>query len=620
MAHGQNLFRGAVNVGTGAADDEIVFYARNGNLIASVNGVESSFPEADVTVLSVVSGGGNDLIRNTTSIPMDANAGAGNDTIFGGSGDDILDGSLGDDTIYGVDGDDELLGGTGDDLIYGGDGNDTLTGSPRATSEEADQLFGGAGDDFLMRALELEGGPGNDSLQSRHNNARLVGGVGDDTIVYQSSNSLVIGGAGNDLIQRVTTTLSQFLGLDSASLLYNDDVLLPIEPGSVTGGPGVDIIGTTVEGQQPFFAASGIGFPLPPDFSPLARLLVVGTAADDTISVSMESGMLVARVVNSTTSVEQTFDPQGIGSIFISGLEGDDVLTNSTDLRTVLRGGHGDDISLSNTDDDFCVNIGDGGDDVYVLNGGEVRHRVNPLDANFSSIMVFGSPRDEMVTFEASLVPQIAPARGVSRIDLGGGNDEYVGFRNRDAAVLVLGGPGDDVMRGGLAFNDERLFGGSGSDFIEGGLGSENIFGGADDDMIFSDLMNGSSTIISNGSIVRDMSGGFCNGGLGNDLVQGSVGSDRLFGGAGEDTVRGGEGDDRIFGGLGDDMLFGDDGDDILQGEGNDDRLVGGFGEDTLFGGPGNDALVGGNGDDRLNGGPGTDTLNGGAGTDILNE
>ena len=59
----------------------------------------------------------------------------------------------------------------------------------------------------------------------------------------------------------------------------------------------------------------------------------------------------------------------------------------------------------------------------------------------------------------------------------------------------------------------------------------------------------------------------------------------------------------------GDDHLYGGDGNDILYGQGGNDFLFGENGNDILFGGTGNDQLTGGKGDDILTGGAGADTF-----------
>ena len=78
----------------------------------------------------------------------------GQDRIFGGEGDDYIDGGSSADTLYGEEGDDTVEGGSGNDRLFGGEGDDVLDG--------------GTGDDLLV------GGEGND---------QLTGGAGADRFV-----------------------------------------------------------------------------------------------------------------------------------------------------------------------------------------------------------------------------------------------------------------------------------------------------------------------------------------------------------------------------------------------------------------------------------------------------
>ena len=73
---------------------------------------------------------------------------AGQDTLHGDLGHDRLDGGLGDDTLYGDEGEDLCFGGAGDDLLFGGEGADTLGG---ATGN--DWLYGGTDADVLTGGL-----------------------------------------------------------------------------------------------------------------------------------------------------------------------------------------------------------------------------------------------------------------------------------------------------------------------------------------------------------------------------------------------------------------------------------------------------------------------------------
>ena len=105
---------------------------------------------------------------------------------------------------------------------------------------------------------------------------------------------------------------------------------------------------------------------------------------------------------------------------------------------------------------------------------------------------------------------------------------------------------------------------------------------------------------------------------FGNDKLEGSDKNDVMKGGFGSDTLNGGNGNDTLDGSFGDDILNGGNGDDTLDGGFGNDTLNGGSGNDTLDGSFGNDILRGSNGNDTLEGGFGDDSLNGGNGHDTL--
>ncbi len=111
---------------------------------------------------------GNDTIYGYSGDDI-INSGSGNDIIYGGDDDDAINGGAGDDTIYGGDGDDTLEGGVGDDLVFGGAGNDTWLASGEDSA--TDSVYLGAGDDtaevgfFTTGEVEiLDGGDGEDTV------------------------------------------------------------------------------------------------------------------------------------------------------------------------------------------------------------------------------------------------------------------------------------------------------------------------------------------------------------------------------------------------------------------------------------------------------------------------
>jgi len=129
-------------------------------------------------------GDGNDRLNGQAGNDK-IDGGTGNDTISGGQGLDTIDGGDGGDVIFGGADNDVLRGGGGDDLMFGGAGlnrvfgeagNDTLVSASLAAAygTTGDQLYGGDGNDLLR------GGAGNDNLFGGAGNNRLFGGGGWD--------------------------------------------------------------------------------------------------------------------------------------------------------------------------------------------------------------------------------------------------------------------------------------------------------------------------------------------------------------------------------------------------------------------------------------------------------
>lgn len=138
---------------------------------------------------------------NVSAGPGTAAGGSGNDgtLLFGGAGEDNLNGDMGDDTLAGVGGEDELSGHSGgdfirgdagDDWLIGGQGNDSLDGG-----EGADRLMGGGDDDIVV------GGPGLDVVNGSDGDDRLYGVSNADhaaDIVDDSAQDFLNGSDGDD--------------------------------------------------------------------------------------------------------------------------------------------------------------------------------------------------------------------------------------------------------------------------------------------------------------------------------------------------------------------------------------------------------------------------------------
>ena len=99
--------------------------------------------------------------------------GTDNDVMYGGSGDDSIDGRDGDDVLEGGKGNDRLSGDAGTDLLTGGDGNDTFDGGAGADTA----VFAGKIADYEITTVagvttvtdldpSADGDDGTDTLRS----------------------------------------------------------------------------------------------------------------------------------------------------------------------------------------------------------------------------------------------------------------------------------------------------------------------------------------------------------------------------------------------------------------------------------------------------------------------
>jgi hypothetical protein len=107
-------------------------------------------------IVKLGAGADNVLVTNTALPSVTINTSAGDDVvsvtgseaiIFGGAGNDRLNGGNLGDVILGEDGNDLMVGRAGNDILFGGDGFDTFTWAP---GEGSDTIEGQDGQDTLM--------------------------------------------------------------------------------------------------------------------------------------------------------------------------------------------------------------------------------------------------------------------------------------------------------------------------------------------------------------------------------------------------------------------------------------------------------------------------------------
>ena len=245
---------------------------------------------------------------------------------------------------------------------------------------------------------------------------------------------------------------------------------------------------------------------------------------------------------------------------YLSGGAADDILNGGDGDDTLIGNGGNDSLSGGDGADTFTAGAGadkiDGGannaDQVdqidYSLSPGAVIFKPNPL--NTSEFLGSGgfAEGDRLSNIEYIVGSQF--------------DDQF--FGNPDAANILEGGAGDDL-----------IVGGNEADFIIGGAGADALYGGTDFDS--------TTYVTSRGGVdvnlkTRSASGGDAEGDRLRSIenVQGSAFDDVLVGNSVANLLDGFRGDDFIIGGAGADTLEGGLGDDIIFAGGDGDTLNGG--------------------------------------------
>jgi Ca2+-binding RTX toxin-like protein len=194
----------------------------------------------------------------------------------------------------------------------------------------------------------------------------------------------------------------------------------------------------------------------------------------------------------------------------------------------------------------------------------------------------------------------------------GDGEDTLVTGGGSDSIERLLGGPGNDILRGR-----------GGADHLDGGPGGDTLSGGTSLEFqgfrTFVPDIDSVTWARRTNDVSADPDGLADDGEAGEgDLLEDDV--EWLIGGGGDDVLVGTvglwrvQGKERLFGS----KLWGRSGNDLLLGRRAGDTLRGGGGDDVLRGFRGGDVMTGGRGNDRLVGGRGRDAIRGSDGRDLL--
>ena len=250
-----SLSNGVLTINGTAGNDVMTTGVKNGRLRVVLNGVLSQWTATDVSEIDSYMGDGNDSVDyRGVAIRTYAIGELGNDTLYGGAGNDSLTGAAGKDVLVGGDGNDRLSGGksndvvegdAGDDVLYGNEGDDKVNGN-----DGNDHLFGEAGLDTMSGdagkdalyggddADKLFGMAGNDLIDGGDGSDRLYGGDGNDNITGGTGRDWMYGEAGNDTMTSVDGSTDRVVdGGDGTNAITVD----ASEKSIVTGGTTISI-------------------------------------------------------------------------------------------------------------------------------------------------------------------------------------------------------------------------------------------------------------------------------------------------------------------------------------------------------------------------------------------
>lgn len=496
--------------------------------------------------------------------------------------------------------------------------DDTVRGNDVETGFEV--MWGGKGDDCLngLKGHELiMGGPGNDELHGGDQHELIVGGSGDDAIflgegedytitlgavnVELELGSVAFGGSGNDYISGGDPDYDEN---DTGEYGYTDlifgDGLSESTSGEdeIDGGAGIDFLfgqwgdDDIRNRRQGRVQIDGVDFEI--------GSFQFGGKGDDELLGSDKFDLLIG-----SKNDDEIFGMGGL-DIILAG-DGSDEADGGDGLDLVF-GGKGDDPSISGGDGIDLV-MGNSGDDV--VNGGP-----GALD------LVFGNSGDDHVSGDDGF-DVVFGGTGSDHVDGNDGLDLLFGGSDNDTVTggegidLAFGGSGRDRVEGDDGAVD-LLFGNSDVDIVIGGLGLDVLFGNGDDDWISGedgvDLAFGGDgdDVLFGGNDLDVLFGNDDD-----DCVWGNAGVDFGFGGEGADQLMGGTELDLLVGSSGNDLIYGEGGVDFLLGGDDEDEIDGGTELGVMFGGDDDDQILGGATLDLFFAGDGDDCVTGGAGFDI---
>jgi Ca2+-binding RTX toxin-like protein len=528
-------------------------------------------------------------------------------TIFGGSGNDVIELSNGNNdvelgtgsaTVQGGMGSNTIVGGNGNNALYGGGGNDYITAGDGASLLAGfggnNSLIGGAGSDNLYAGGDFNNWAtaetGNNYVQAGSGNTTIWGSGGNDTLIGGSGNDIIQGGAGNESIVGGSGTES------------------------INGGSGNNTIEVGGDGSDTVWAGTG-------------NTTIYGGDGRDYLHGG--SGTTVIYVGDGGADGAPSYASADSGDTTIYGGDGVDLLVGGSGNDVIYAGDGGDTTTASTVYVGSGNTTVHGGDGINVINGGSgtdvlyagdggIEGCATAVNAGSGVATLYGGAGVSVLTDSLGGSDQLVGGDGTSDM-YGIGNDTFVA------------GTGSDLMSG-TGSNTYIFNAGVGNDEIADAGGTETLDFSHDDDptddVIVSAgiLADGTPTLqISDGNTTVLVDGGLTSANVasinfgdsqsyslvgllqatdaaGNafDTVVARANGNLTFDTGNGDSLGGGAGQDTISAWGNEDSLAAGAGGTAMYAEGADAQISGGTGSDTLAALGANSTLTGGSGNETF--------------------
>jgi Ca2+-binding RTX toxin-like protein len=488
-ANVENLaLTGSALIGTGNADNNVIFGTSGANILNGAQGADSLFGVAgDDTyyvdnafdTVNETAGEGDDLIIASVDYILGANVERLTlaDGALNGTGNTLAN------TITGNDGENHLLGLDGDDVLIGNGGADMLDGGLGA-----DSMSGGTGDDIYI-------------VDNAGDTVSEVAGAGIDTVL--SSINLVLSAnvenltlKGNALNGTGNADANVIVGTSGANIL--------------DGGQGADML---------FGGAGNDTY-----YADRADDLVFENAAGGTDTVIASAGYYLYANIENLTLAAGAGDIFGVGnelSNIITGNEGSNLLIAGAGDDTA-HGGAGLDSLFGQDGDDHL--FGDAGVDYLVGGNGD-----DVLDGGAAADALYGEDGNDTLYGGTDFATDILVG--------GNGNDVLHGDSGLGDYDLMDGGAGDDSYYVDTPADLTFEAVGGGTDTVYANISGAGyyLYANVENLVLLGTTPYGVGNELDN-HMTGNASANYLLGGAGNDALNGKGGNDVLFGESGADT------------------------------------------------------------------------------------